>query len=226
MPGVTQFTVHFAVTNPDHRSDEFMFVTGSDEKLGSWEPKNALRLEPNEEGWVLNLCKFIGNLSAQELRLFQCGSFRFGTYPDFRFPFENEESPDWLPDNMDSKKTNFLFVSGDRFNSKLMFLTRKHSKFFSESSQVPCPSIMWNNSNSVIFLVTIYKAIRERKVWSFASGKPTSHLDVFYPRWKRAKMEFIAPKSMMFLDFMVGIFGFQNYDTYSKYANFSWSWNG
>jgi hypothetical protein len=49
-----QFTVHFAVTNPDQRKDEHIFVTGSDEKLGFWDPQKALRLEVNDEAVFTN----------------------------------------------------------------------------------------------------------------------------------------------------------------------------
>jgi glycerophosphocholine phosphodiesterase GPCPD1 len=45
-----QFTVHFAVKNPYSGENEYIFVTGSDEKLGLWDPQKALKLEKNDEG--------------------------------------------------------------------------------------------------------------------------------------------------------------------------------
>uniref|UniRef100_A0A7E4ZZ24 GP-PDE domain-containing protein n=1 Tax=Panagrellus redivivus TaxID=6233 RepID=A0A7E4ZZ24_PANRE len=56
------FTVHFAVTVAEARPTDFVFVTGSEEGLGSWDPTRALRLEPNEEG------VFVGSVNLGDIK--------------------------------------------------------------------------------------------------------------------------------------------------------------
>ena len=48
------FTVHFSVSVPfPTHDDQFVFVSGSHERLGAWDTSRALKLSRTETGFVL-----------------------------------------------------------------------------------------------------------------------------------------------------------------------------